>query len=294
MVFSVLPFHIDGVVDAAKFELLNNKLGYRVIYQEAPPCPNGAEGCAICRAKGGVVGKHPRPIAREQADSTFPVRADGLPALLAHRWRTSPVTVEVQGAALTEGQDFRIEGRLLHILTPLSAGTPVRVKYEAYAEDFVHLQHAYADFAGGGRVAEKSLNLNFANIEQGVIAMSIPNTARGFLLQQGDRFIPADATMRFTISVEKDRANLRGRHQLIAGVAYAYGLTKSGREVPLQASFNRDTFRFEIEDAEYERAIIVYDACPIYTVYLDQGEFRQPRMQNYSRLSLLIREELSR
>ncbi len=293
---STLTMGIPGVMDPAKFDLLDSKLGSRAVHQECDGCPNDANGCARCRAKGGVVGKHPRPIARVTVDTLAVRRQDGRPIHLEHRMLTSPLTLTATGGEpLAAGVDYQLSGRNLSFTSgAVSPGEQFRLQYEAYAEDWVNLQHAYSDFAGGGRKSEYSSNLRFANLEQGIIAMSIGAGARGYHCKTGDRYIPVDATMRFSMNVDKDRQNIRSRHQFVGGIVRAYGVTRTDHEVELTATWNRERLAFDLTGPDYERAVIIYDACPVYTVYLDMGEFRHPQSDNHHRLVLLTREEIGR
>lgn len=287
---TLLPFGLDGVMSPAKFEAMDEKLGYRVVFQEVDPCPNDAEGCVVCRAAGRTAGKHPRPIARVDFDDVLVARDDGLPFTLPHALRTTPLTID----GLSEGNDFAVRGRFLQVAAHVPRRAPLRVRYQAYREDYVHMQHVHADFAGAGRRVENSLNLRFANLEQGLFAASIPQSAAGYRLKPGDRFILPDITMPFPMSVSRDRDNLRARHQFVTGVSRAYGLNASGnREVELQAAWDPEKRRFTLE-GDYDKAVILYDAHPSYAVYLDQGEARAPMSGQYHKLALLIREEVSR
>lgn len=290
-----LSSHIAGVLAPEKFQTVDAKYGYRVLHQPVSPCPNDADGCPTCNVRGAVPGKHARPIAEVDFDDTVMLRDDGLPLRLNHRELTAPLRISWSGGELAEGVDFVRTGRQVAVLAPLPRRTLLRVQYRAYAESWVHMQHAYADFAGAGRKAEFSLNLRYANLEQGVIAMSIPANALGYHCKPGDRYIGVDTSVISTVNIDADRQNLRTKHRFVRGITEAFGIDKHGIEVPLNASYNPEKLTFSINpEAEFERGVITCHACPIYTVYLDNGEFRHPAGLDHHRLVLLMREEISR
>ncbi len=298
---STLTSHIDGVFDNRRFELLDKAYGYKAIHMPVSECPRGpATGCAICSDRpNSRKGFHPRLITRDAVLMDVQRRADNQPEILPHRWRVDDVSISVAGVPLTLGVDYvtyRREIRWLSALAPLP-GVTFSVAYTGYHENTVNMQHATGAMIGLARRAEQSLNLVAGNLDQGQLALSIPPSAEGFMAKSGDRWLPADALMRFTTTIIRDRANWDCRHLFVDRVVAAFGLDRQNREVQVPISYNAATQRFESswEDARLPEQIVVeYDACPIYFVYLDQGEFRAPMGgQDHHRLVILSREEQS-
>jgi hypothetical protein len=298
---SVLSLGIPGVFDNSKFELISNKIGYRAIFQAISECPNGqGQGCVICSDyPNSRRGYHPRPIAREAVSIDLRRRMDGLPDMIAHRWLDGEASIVVGGMTLMAGVDFLIVRRVINWLTPLcpQPGDAFHLSYIAYEEDWVNMQHATGAMIGLSRRSEKTLNLVAGNLTQGQIALSIPPSSRGFMSKDGDRWLPADALMRFQYTIDLDRANWDCYHQFVDNVVSAFGLDSHNQEVPVPITHNALTRQFETT-ADHatlpQRIVVEYDACPIYFVYLDSGEFRAPMGgQDHHRLVILSREEQS-
>lgn len=292
---SILSYRINGLMHPSKLWEVQSRYGTRVMFQDMAPCPNGMNGCAICEGDGRRKGYHPRPIVKQDVTLELRRPENGQPERLAHRFLTAPL--QLPGYA--EGEDFTLDRRTIHWQPGRGPkpGAAYEASYQAYAEDWVHMQHSYADFAGGNRKAEQSLNLRMANLEQGMVALSLPANAQGFMCKEGDRFLPVDARMRFTTTV--DRARLVGsrwasRHRFVLGVVSAYGLSAVGREVPVSVTFDAKTREFVLAGEVPEKTVIIYDAVPHYTMWLDQGEWRHLGGEDQLRLALLIREEISK
>jgi|GEM_PF-4664651 len=294
---SLLAESFPGLLEPEKFHDMHNKLGYRWIYQPSDPCPNGQEGCRLCRGDKKRTGHHARSIARDTIELTSRRRQDGKPDALPHRWRTTPAELRADGQLLTDGTDYRLDGRVITWLSSaVPPGAAYTVRYEAYAEDWMHAMHAQMDFAGGGRMAERAQNLKFAYLEQGHIAVSVPSYSRAYGMKEGDRLIPADGEMTFTQTLDTTSGDTKGRHRFVTSVVGAYGLNKSGtQEVSVPVAWDAQTRSFVMPPGELpERVVVTYRAAPIYVAYLDQGEFRSPMSQAHSRLIVLSREEISR
>lgn len=297
-----LGLKLPGVLDAEKFSAVANKgVGtYRVIYQAVDGCPNGPNGCPICNHVTGRPGRHPRPVEEvEVHEARFVRGAWGKPNLIPNRWRLTPVTLGANGATFSEGEGFHIEGRQIiwHGDAPVADQGYFTLSYRAYREDWVSVQHAYVDFAGGPRQAEQSKNLSWSQVDQGMIAVTVPHTSAGYRLTQDDRFIPVDAEMDFDSLIETGVKDTHARHRFISQVTGAYGLDATQtREVQVPGvGYDFVRGRFTLPGGKLPpKLVIKYRAAPIYTVFLDQGEFRHQASQPHGRLVVLQREEITR
>ncbi|TDE85581.1 hypothetical protein [Deinococcus sp. S9] len=299
---TVLGLSIPGILDAARFQLVANKgVGtYRMIYQAMNACPNGPTGCQICNYPAGRIGWHPQPIEQVDVDVQGLVRgAWGKPNLVPNRWRLTPVTLVVDGQEYGEGDGFSIRGREIHWHEDAPVGDQGRfgLQYRAFREDWVSVQHAYVDFAGGPRQAEKSLNLKWGQVDQGMIAVTVPATSAGYRLTQSDRFIPVDAEMEFDATLDTRAGDTHCRHHFVSEIVKAYGLDETQtREVEvLGVGYDFRRGRFTLPKGPLPPKLVVkYRAAPIYTVFLDQGEFRNQHSQLHGKLVVLQREEIAR
>ena len=299
---SLISGHIEGVGDNTKYQDVQAKgYAYRVIREYGDKCPNGVNGCKICTGVGRRAGFHYRPIEQVVMAYSGSGREDGKPEILRHRFLTTPLIItNAGGKVLLEGTDYRRKERTVTFLDSQDGVRPREtfdVSYSAYAEDWVHMQHVNVDFAGGGRKAESSLALKWANLEQGTIAMSIPSTARGYISKVGDRFHPADATMKFDQTYDLERPNPVSRHAFVTKIVMAYGLDQNDHEVICAATWDPKTRKFSVTPppgkAMPQKTVIIYYAAPIYTMWLDSGEFRNPMSQDHQRLVLLVRDEIN-
>lgn len=300
---SLLNLSIPGVLAPEKFELVAAKgVGsHRVVYQRVDTCPNGTSGCQICKYPGSRPGRHPRPI--EQVDVELPRQLRGAfgrkTSLLPNRWRTAPVVLTVDGADFAEGEGYHIVGREIywHDDAPVKDQKRYGVRYRAYREDWINVQHAYIDFAGGPRQAESSKNLDWGQVDQGMIAVTVQQTAAGYRATQDDRFIPVDALMDCDTQVDTALKDTHSRHLFVSEITRAFGLDDSQTreiEVP-NVTFDQRRGRFVLPGAKLPPQVTLnYRATPIYTVYLDQGEFRHQNGANHGRLFVLQREEINR
>lgn len=298
---SLISGHLPPVGNNTEFQQVNAKYGYRVCRELVDNCPNGVTGCKICQGVGRRSGYHYRPMATEVMNYTSVGREDGKLEVLRNRFLLTPLVItNASGTALVEGVDYTRDARDITFLA--SQNAPQRrevfsISYTAYAEDWVHIQHANVDFAGGGKKAESALPLQFASLEQGMIAMSIPSTARGYISKVGDRFHPVDAIMKFTQTLEAKRPNPVSRHAFVTKIIKAYGLDQNDTEVDCTCTWNPVNRKFTVVPpagkAMPEKVVIIYYASPVYVMWLDSGEFRNPMAQDHQRLVLLVRDEIN-
>ena len=299
---SLISLSIPRVLDAEKFQEVANKgVGtYRVAYQQVDDCPNGPAGCLICNHPTMLTGRHPRPMEQVEVDVAGLVRgAWGRPTELPNRWRLTPVVLTVGEREYAEGEGFTVLGRQLiwHDDAPVNDQGRFGLRYRAYREDWISVQHAYIDFAGGPRQAEMNKNLAWAQVEQGMIAVTIPATSAAYHLTQYDRIIPVDAEMDFSSTLDTRLNDTHSRHHFVTRIKRAYGLDEAGaRELFVDGvGYDLSRGRFTLPVATLPpKLVIQYRAAPIYSLYLDQGEFRHQGRQQHGKLVTLQREETVR
>lgn len=280
--------HMDKFVHAC------NLWGYRVIHIPYEPCPEGSSGCPQCKA--GRVGFHKRePLKGAVKDVLRHARADGMPEILSHRFRVSPIQIvaPVGGikTELIEGEDFVVEGRqVVWKGRKPDYQKEYEVSYEAVLESWVHMQHAYE------RKLEADQFQKMGDIPKGAIMMSINHENPGYHLMQGDVFIPVDGSVRVGRHIVAGRNNNRSMHRYVHEVERAYAVdTETGEEYPVDVGLNEKSLNFEINDdiEEGTKVAVIYRAAPQYSVYLDGGEFRNPLGQAHQRLVILEKLEKS-
>jgi len=240
-------------------------------------------------------------------------RADGKAPRLGHRWVVGVPSLEIFDLEaglnpppearfsrhLEYQKDFVLEGREVKFLgeTP-KPGEGYRVRYRAYEEYSVHMQHV--DLGGmkrGADQSELSRFLSYAQIEQGVIAMSAPANIPGYDLKQGDIFIPADGRMQMSQTLDLSTLPLKGRgirsrHKLVHEVIEAYRLVKMDteeEEVEIEFDFDKQLWKVPESLGREGKVVVLYNATPEYFVYLDMGEFRAAMGRQFPRLTILSR-----
>jgi len=315
---TILGHHLPTVGEQRVFETLGEVFGYRMVFQEADPCPNGLNvGYEQCNHYGQRKGFHPRGWRTGDYQQTLIVGST-LPEYtqIKHRWRIGPSQLEREDGeeSFEEGHDYALEGRkLVWLIGPPIKGVRLALKYRAYEEFSANVQHVYINFAGGGAKSESSLNLPFAVLQQGRLALSVAENTPAYHVKEGDLFLPTDADMRFddtfTINAAKCRKELgndgieqtvwrfRSQHKFVLEMVKAYTLNNLGTEdVPVDCRYDLEKQEFvlrgKLKDAS--NVVVIYDACPIYFAYLDSGEFRSHAGQRYPRLIVLSRLEITR
>lgn len=298
--YSALP-HMPQIMHMDKFVKAADLFGYRVIHVPYEPCPEGSDGCVLC--KGRRVGFHRRePVSGAIQDIIRYARADQQPEMLSHRFRTGAVEIvaPVNGVqvTLTEGDDFEVVGREVKWLRTRRPDyqKEYSANYTALLESWVHMQHAYGDFGGLKRKSELAKFERLGDIPQGSILMSINHENPGYDLMTGDVFIPVDGSMRVARNLEVGRHSNRSMHRYVHAVERAYAVDQASRtEYPVDIQYNPQTLEFEFPDdlEDGTKVAVIYRAAPQYFVYLDGGEFRNPLGQSHQRLVILSKLETS-
>ena len=172
------------------------------------------------------------------------------------------------------------------------------LQYRAYREDWVHVQHIDLKSYGGEPKAEHNRQLPYAQVDQGQVGISITPSSAGYLMREGDRFIPPDALMEFSTVIDTKVGETQSRHFFVGEVVRAYGINAAGnREVEvLGVTYDPQKQRFILPSLPDMPAklVIIYRASPIYVAFLDQSEFRHQGTQKQNRVALLVREEIAR
>lgn len=305
----MLEHRIAGMIDNQKFVEVAHKYGSRVMFQRQDPCPNGKAGCKVCKSRFGYrTGYHPRPMEVLEVTDTLLHEPSGtggwIYETLSHRWRLidqdHQPSVTVGNRVLIYGTDFTFaERRVVFLTDPPERQQKYTVHYWAYKESSMHMGHVKLDTAGGKAQGERSLNLPYVGLDQGSVSVSVgPETGSAYHLKEGDLFIPSDATMRFQQTFQVSQFTVwKPRHNFIHRIETAYYLNGPGdTEVFVDGfTYNEDTHRFVPPAGIPDKAnvVILYDAAPMYFVWLDVGEFRSMGMEQKPRLALLSRYEVS-
>lgn len=284
---------VPQLLHAEKFLEMTKRYGSRVIHQEVDPCPNGHMGCDVCKRRGSFVGYHARTTPAEAFAVDLlrdPSPEGSARELIPHLHRAGPIRAEgyVSGELyeFTEGEDFTVAGREIRWINAPDRQTLYRLLYDAVPEHDVHLIHVAGDFAGVRRKAETLTFSRMGALAQGQIGMDVPAGALQ-ALKVGDRITPVDGTMRYTETILARGVNF-SRHQFVKQVVRAFAVPYGESEEEVAVTFDPVTRRFTAtvpDDMPSETQVtVVYDACPTYQVWLDQGEYRtvlgepQPRL----------------
>lgn len=292
------------------FEALDAYVGHRAIFmpgqacprQEAEQCEAGRDWCGSCRVTASNLfhNRYEEPRQESVSDTVYRKWASSNPDYreeISHAWPlTTPVATHGE-EQYRFGEDFDIVGREIIWLGERRPpdGEWYTVTYEAYEEEKLAILHVNQGAAGGDLRAEYSVVKSFAEIDQGMLAASIPYGSRAYDIKQGDILVPLDFRRTYDQIIDTSLPEKRAAHKWVTKVLSAYYLFKETDgsltkvEVTVDYDFHEQQWILPADlPPTVQHLSIRYQAAPAYGAQLDNGEARASAQGEQPLLVLLV------